>query len=113
MERITEANGVITIEKSYGDDLSIQFTLVDGSSLPIDLTGKTLVLGIELKNSVLLEVTGLVSANEVTFDVPFSVYGEKIEKVGTYDFDFWSETDRDTYMKKGKIKFIDVAHEVE
>lgn len=113
MEKITETNGVITIEKSYGDDMEIQFTLLDGSSLPIDLTGKTMTLGIELKDSVLLEVAGTVSANEVTFDVPFSIYGDAIQKIGTYDFDFWNETDRTTYMKKGKIKFIDVAHEVE
>lgn len=112
METIKESNGVITIEKSYGDDLEIQFTLVDGSSVPIDLTGKVMVLGIENKNEVLLEVTGTVSSNEVTFDVPYSVYGEPIPKIGTYYFDFWSETDRVTYMKKGVIKFIDVAHEV-
>lgn len=112
METIKETNGIITIEKSYGDDLEIQFTLEDGLGVPIDLTGKAMVLGIELKDDVLVEVTGTVSSNEVTFDIPFSVYGTAITKIGTYDFDFWNETDRITYMKKGKIKFVDVAHEV-
>ena len=113
MSEIKETNGIITIEMPYGDNEEIQFTLLDGKSVPIDLTGKTVKLGLKKGKEVVCEIEGIVSANEVVFPIYSDTYIPANIEVGTYKFDFWNATDEKTYIKVGTFKFVDVAHEVE
>ena len=113
MSEIKETNGIITIEMPYGDNEDIQFTLLDGSSLPIDMTGDTIKLGLKKGKEIVCEIDGIVSANEVIFPIYANTYIPANIEVGTYKFDFWNETDKETYIKVGTFKFADVAHEVE
>lgn len=98
----------------YGDDFPMQFTLYENDGVtPKDMTGKTMILGLETNNNSVLEITGVVSGNEVTFNMDYSVYNGKVLEGKSYKFDFWNETDNYTEIEQGDIEFKKVAHKTE
>jgi hypothetical protein len=100
-------------ELDWGDDFNVMFAITEDST-PVDLTGKEIIFGIKEKNSILVEVNGTVSGNEVVFDMPYSVLSAGgLSANKTYTFDFWNKTDRFTYIEEGSFKTDGVSHNVE
>lgn len=114
MHEITLAGTKLKAWVHYGDDFPMAFTLFENDGVtPKDMTGKTMILGLETNNSSVLEITGIVSGNEVTFNMDYSAYNGKVLEGKSYKFDFWNETDNYTEIEKGDIEFRSVAHKTE
>ena len=97
----------------YGDDGSVTFEFVDDDDNPVDVTGQVLKLGISKDGTVLMEVTGAVSSNEVTFFLAYEDMKAAGMTVGVYKYDFWNETLRYTYVQEGSFKLDAVSHKVD
>lgn len=115
MYYVEELNGKLNAWVHFGDNFPLQFTMYESDgTTPISLTGQTLKLGIEKNNVVVLEIDGIVSDNEVVFNIDYDTYEPAgIVEGGKYKFDFWSETTRETHLVKSDLEFKAVAHDTE
>lgn len=113
MFNLWQENNKWKAEHQYGDICQVAFTITE-DDVAVDLTGQTLKLGIcDAQHNNLLDTTGTVVANEVTFELQPSDYKGILESKKTYLFDFWNETNEFTYIELGQWKVLPVAHEVD
>ena len=79
-----------------------------------DLTGKTIILGMEKNNASIGEIEGVVSSNEVLFSINYDVYfGFGIKESDKIIFDYWDKDSRETMIDKSTLDFKAVAHPTE
>ena len=99
----------------YGDDFPLLVTAYEDDGVtPKDLTGKTIILGMEKNNASIGEIEGVVSSNEVLFNINYDVYfGFGIKESDKIIFDYWDKDSRETMIDKSTLDFKAVAHPTE
>lgn len=97
----------------YGDVFPFNVALYDddAGTIPSDLTGMNFVMGLETQNGTsIYEIDGVVSANEVAFDVNPTDYMPLIKEGEKIKFDYWETTTKNTGVDKSDLEFKKVAH---
>mgnify|MGYP001764553330 CR=1 FL=1 len=113
MYNLTLAGSTWKAEVDWGDDFDVMFAITE-NGVAVDLTGQEIIFGIKSGKDILVEVTGVVSGNEVTFSLPYTVLSEGgLTADKSYKFDFWNKTTRFTYIEEGTFKTDGVSHSVE
>lgn len=99
----------------YGDDFPLLVTAYENDGVtPKDLTGKTIILGMEKANASIGEIEGAVSFNEVLFDINYDVYSKfGVKESDKITFDYWDKDSRETMIEKSTLEFKAVAHTTE
>lgn len=97
----------------YGDVFPFNVALYDddAGTIPSDLTGKNFVMGLESTNGdSIYEIDGVVTANEIYFEVNPIDYMPLIKEGQKVKFDYWETTIKDTGVEMSDLEFKKVAH---
>lgn len=101
---------------SYGDVFPFSVALYDDEegTTPSDLTGKTFILGVEdTKGNSLFEIEGIISSNEVVWQITPEIYKPFVVEKQKVKFDFWDSSNYDTRIPVSDLEFKKVAHKTE
>lgn len=99
----------------YGDNFPLLVKAYENDGVtPKDLSGRSIILGIEKNNKVLGEIPAIISSNEMLFNIDYDVYSEfGIVEGEKCKFDYWDATTKETLIDKSDLEFRTVAHNTE